>query len=57
MTYRVELTVRTGRNLKRIFRHINAESSPQASVWFNELEAAILSLTIGKHAIASKYYR
>ena len=44
MTYRVELTARAGRNLKRIFRHINAESSPQASVWFNELEAAILSL-------------
>ena len=44
MTYRVELTARAGRNLKRIFRHINAASSPQASVWFNELEAAILSL-------------
>jgi plasmid stabilization system protein ParE len=44
MTYRVELTARAGRNLKRIFRHINAESSPLASVWFNELEAAILSL-------------
>jgi hypothetical protein len=45
MTYRVELTARAGRNLKRIFRHINAESSPQASVWFNELEAAILAST------------
>jgi toxin ParE1/3/4 len=44
MTYRVELTARAGRNLNRIFRHINAESSPQASAWFNELEAAILSL-------------
>jgi plasmid stabilization system protein ParE len=44
MAYRVELTARAGRNLKRIFRHINAESSLQASVWFNELEAAILSL-------------
>jgi toxin ParE1/3/4 len=44
MTYRVELTARASRNLRRIFRHINAESSPQASAWFNALEAAILSL-------------
>jgi toxin ParE1/3/4 len=44
MTYRVELTARASRNLKRIFRHINAQSSPQAFAWFNELEAAILSL-------------
>jgi toxin ParE1/3/4 len=44
MTYLVELTARASRNLKRIFRRINAENSPQASAWFNELEAAILSL-------------
>jgi plasmid stabilization system protein ParE len=44
MTYRVELTARASRNLRRIFRLINAESSPQASVWFNGLETAILSL-------------
>jgi toxin ParE1/3/4 len=44
VTYRVELTARADRNLKRIFRYINAESSPQAFAWFNELEAAILSL-------------
>jgi plasmid stabilization system protein ParE len=44
MTYRVELTERASRDLRRIFRHINAASSPQAFVWFNELEAAILSL-------------
>lgn len=44
MTYRVELTARASRNLRRIFRLINAESSPQASVWFNALETAILSL-------------
>jgi toxin ParE1/3/4 len=44
MTYRVELTARASRNLKRIFRHINAESSPRAFAWFNELEAAVLSL-------------
>jgi plasmid stabilization system protein ParE len=44
MTYRVELTAQASRNLKRIFRHINAESSPQAFAWFNDLETAILSL-------------
>src|SRR5271169_3454277 len=44
MRYRIELTARASRNLKRIFRHINAESSPQAFAWFNELEAAILTL-------------
>jgi plasmid stabilization system protein ParE len=44
MTYRVELTTRASRDLKRIFRHINAENSPQAVAWFNSLEAAILSL-------------
>jgi plasmid stabilization system protein ParE len=44
MTYRVELTARASRTLKRIFRHINAKSSPQAFAWFNQLEAAILSL-------------
>jgi toxin ParE1/3/4 len=44
MTYHVELTERASRDLRRIFRHINAASSPQASTWFNELEAAILSL-------------
>jgi len=43
MTYRVELTARASRNLRRIFRHIHAASSPQAFAWFNELEAAILS--------------
>jgi toxin ParE1/3/4 len=44
MTYRVELTARASRNLRRIFRHINAQSSLQANAWFNDLEAAILSL-------------
>src|SRR5579862_9439176 len=44
MTYCVELTARATRTLKRIFRYINAESSPPAFAWFNELEAAILSL-------------
>jgi toxin ParE1/3/4 len=44
MTYRVELTARASRNLKRIFRRIDADNSPQAFAWFNDLEAAILSL-------------
>ena len=44
MTYRVELAARAVRDLKRIFGQINAENSPQASAWFNDLEAAILSL-------------
>ncbi len=44
MTYRVELTTRASRDLRRIFQRINAESSPRAFAWFNELEAAILSL-------------
>ena len=44
MTYRVKLTARAGRNLRRIYRDINAEDSGQAHAWFNGLEAAILSL-------------
>ena len=44
MIYRVELTARATRNLRRIFQRIHAEHLPQASAWFNELEAAILSL-------------
>src|ERR1700693_3797158 len=44
MTYRVELTARASPNLKRIFRRIDAENSPRAFAWSNELEAAILSL-------------
>jgi plasmid stabilization system protein ParE len=44
MAYRVELTARAGRNLRRIYRHINAEDSAPAHAWFNGLEAAILRL-------------
>jgi toxin ParE1/3/4 len=44
MTYRVELTARATRNLRQIFQRINAEHSPQAGAWFDELETAILSL-------------
>ena len=44
MTYRVEMTARAVRDLRRIFQRIQAEHSPQAATWFNELEATILSL-------------
>jgi plasmid stabilization system protein ParE len=44
MTYRVEITARAERNLRRIYRTINAAHSAQAWAWFNDLEAAILSL-------------
>ena len=44
MIYRVELTARASRYLKRIYRRIDAVNSPQAFAWFNDLEMAILSL-------------
>lgn len=44
MTYHVEMTARASRNLRRIFRDINAANSQRARVWFNGLEAAVLSL-------------
>jgi toxin ParE1/3/4 len=44
MTYRVELTDRARRDLERLYRAINAASSERARVWFNGLEAAVLSL-------------
>ncbi len=44
MAYRVKLTARATRNLRQIFQRIDAEHSPRAGAWFNELEAAILSL-------------
>jgi plasmid stabilization system protein ParE len=44
MEYRVELTARASRNLRRIYREINAADSERAHVWFNGLEAAVLSL-------------
>ncbi len=44
MTYRVELTDRAKRNLRRIFQTINAVDSRQAHIWFNGLETAVLSL-------------
>jgi plasmid stabilization system protein ParE len=44
MAYRVELTARAGRNLRRIYRSIHADDSAQAHAWFNGLERAVLSL-------------
>jgi toxin ParE1/3/4 len=44
MTYRVDVTARAARNLRHVYRAINAEVSGLAHAWFNGLEAAILSL-------------
>ena len=44
MTYRVEISRRAERDLRRIHRYINAEHSGEASAWFNGLEAIIASL-------------
>jgi plasmid stabilization system protein ParE len=44
MAYRVELTARAGRNLRRIYRTIHAEDSAQARAWFNDLERSELNL-------------
>jgi toxin ParE1/3/4 len=44
MAYRVDLTERAARNLRRIYRTINANDVVRARIWFNGLEKAILSL-------------
>jgi len=44
MAYRVDLTVRAARNLRRIYRTINAKDSARARDWFNGLEKAVFSL-------------
>jgi plasmid stabilization system protein ParE len=44
MTYRVELTDRARRDLQHLYQAINAADSERARVWFNGLEAAVLSL-------------
>ena len=44
MIYRVNLTERAERNLRRVYRAINAENAAHARAWFNGLERAILSL-------------
>jgi plasmid stabilization system protein ParE len=43
-TYRVEITRRAARDLEILYDYIQAETAPQAAIWFNGLEAAILSL-------------
>ena len=43
MAYRVDLTDRAQRDLRRLYRIINAEHSTQARTWFNGIEAQILS--------------
>ena len=44
VAYRVDLTERAARNLRRIFQTINAEDSARACDWFNGLEKAVFSL-------------
>jgi len=44
MAYHVELTARASGDFRHIYRDINAADSEQARVWFNGLEAAVLSL-------------
>ena len=44
MAYRVELTERAARNLRRIYQRLDADNSDQARTWFNGLERRILSL-------------
>jgi toxin ParE1/3/4 len=44
MAYRVDLTERAARNLRRIYLTINAENVAEACAWFNGLEQALLSL-------------
>ena len=44
MTYRVDLTQRAARNLRRTYQAINVENVAQARTWFNGLEKTILSL-------------
>lgn len=44
MAYRVDLTDRAVRDLRRLYRTINAEHSTQTRIWFNRLKTQILSL-------------
>jgi toxin ParE1/3/4 len=44
MTNHVELTARAIRDLRHIFAYVDAEHSPQAAAWFNELQTVIRSL-------------
>jgi toxin ParE1/3/4 len=44
MAYRVDLTERAARDLRRIYLTIIAAETAQARAWFNGLEKAVLSL-------------
>ena len=44
MAYRVDLTERAARNLRRIYQTINAKDAAQARIWFHGLEKTIISL-------------
>lgn len=44
MAYRVDLTARAEQDLIRIYRHIEAERSERAQVWFNGLERVVQGL-------------
>lgn len=44
MAYRVEVTARAVRDLRRIYQSINAGNSGQAATWFNGLETLVFSL-------------
>lgn len=44
MPYRVDLTERAARDLRRVYATINAEDSQRALIWFNGLERTILGL-------------
>jgi len=44
MAYRVDLTERAVRDLRRIYHTIDADVSAQARAWFKELERVVLSL-------------
>ena len=44
MTYRVEVSRRAERDLRRLYRDIHAAHSGEARAWFNGLERMIASL-------------
>ncbi len=44
MAYRVDLTARAVRDLRRIWRDIEASESAAARAWFDGLEAAVFGL-------------
>ena len=44
MTYRVEISFRAERDLRHLYRHIQAPHSFDATAWFNGLENLIASL-------------